>query len=221
MGLINWLLPSSYVQWLWSKIYDNIMKDAEAKGLRNWRQMLLKNISGDVLELGCGTGANLEFYPHTIKRLVLIEPSLYMSQRLKEKIPLSKLDNIEILNDKAECLSLPDASFDIVVCTLVLCSVSHLEKTLSEIHRILRPQGKLIFIEHVSAANNLKRYRWQCRLEFLWKHIAAGCHLTRCTEDGIIKAGFKMIEINRQSMRGVPPILRPSIFGVAMKSLRA
>lgn len=204
-------------QWLLSKLYDNIMKDAENKGLRDWRRMLLSDISGDVLELGSGTGANLEFYPPTIKRLVLIEPSPYMQQRLKEKISLNKLSNIEILSDKAECLPFVDASFDVVVCTLVLCSVKNLEKTLFEIHRILRPQGKLIFIEHIAAINNTKRYRWQCRLEFLWKYIAAGCHLTRCTGDAIINAGFKMIELNQQSMRGVPPIVRPSIRGVAMK----
>lgn len=204
-------------QWLWSKLYDGIMKDAENKGLRDWRRVLLKNISGDVLELGCGTGANLEFYPHTIERLVLIEPSVYMCQRLKEKILTRKLNNIQILNDKAECLSLADASFDIVVCTLVLCSVNNLEKALSEIHRILRPQGKLIFIEHVATVNNLKRYRWQCRLEFLWKHIADGCRVTRCTEEAILKTGFKMIDISRQSIRGVPPIVRPSIRGVAQK----
>lgn len=204
-------------QWLLSKFYDNIMQDAEDKGLRDWRQMLLNNISGEVLELGCGTGANLQFYPSTIKRLVLVEPSLYMHQRLTAKISLYKHNDIEILNDKAECLSLADVSFDIVVCTLVLCSVNNLEKALSEIHRVLRPQGKLLFIEHVAAVNNLKRYRWQCRLEFLWKHIAAGCHVTRCTEDAIIKAGFKMIELRQQSMRGVPSIVRPSIRGMAMK----
>lgn len=112
-------------------------------------------------------------------------------------------------------LSLADASFDTVVCTLVLCSVNNLEKALSEIYRILRPQGKIIFIEHVAAINNLKRYQWQRRLEFLWKHIADGCHITRSTEDAIIKAGFQIVEINRQSMRGVPPITRPSIRGVA------
>jgi len=205
-------------QWLLSKFYDSIMKDAEDRGLRDWRRTLLENISGDVLELGCGTGANLEFYSPAIKRLVLVEPSAHMHQRLKAKIPRYQLNNIEILNDKAESLSLADASFDAVVCTLVLCSVSNLEKALSEIHRILRPQGKFIFIEHVAAVNNLKRYQWQRRLEFLWKRIAAGCHLTRYTEDAMIKAGFSIIEVNRQSMRGVPPIARPSIRGVAQKT---
>jgi ubiquinone/menaquinone biosynthesis C-methylase UbiE len=204
-------------QWLWSKFYDKIMHDAEDKGLRDWRRMLLKDISGDVLELGCGTGANIEFYPSTIKRLVLTEPSLHMYQKLKAKIPYDKINKIEILNDTAEYLSLADASFDIVVSTLVLCSVHNLEKALSEIHRTLRPQGKFIFIEHIAAVNNPTRYQWQRRLEFIWKHIADGCHLTRFTEDAIIKAGFKMIEIDRQSMRGVPAIVRPSIRGVAVR----
>ena len=204
-------------QWLLAKLYDNIMKDAEEKGLRDWRRVLLKNISGDVLELGCGTGANLEFYPATIKRLVLTEPNLYMHKKIEEKIPHAQPNNIEILGDKAESLSLPDASFDVVISTLVLCSVKNLEKSLSEIHRILRPQGKLIFIEHIAAVKNPKRYRWQCRLEFLWKFIAGGCHVTRRTEEAITRAGFNILEISRQSMRGVPPIVRPSIRGIAIK----
>lgn len=204
-------------QWLMAKIYDNIMRDAEDKGLRDWRQQLLQNVSGDVLELGCGTGVNLEFYPDTVKRLVLIEPSVHMRKQLQAKVSSSQQANIELLNDKAEYISLPDASFDAVVCTLVLCSVNDLEKTLSEIHRILRPQGKLHFIEHVAATNNNTRYKWQCRLAFLWKYIAAGCHITRHTEDAIGSAGFNIIEIKRQSMRGVPTIVRPSIRGIAMK----
>ena len=205
-------------QWLMAKIYDNIMQDAEDKGLRDWRQQLLQNISGDVLELGCGTGANLEFYPDMVKRIVLIEPSVHMRKKLQTKVSGSKQANIELLKDKAENISLPDASFDAVVCTLVLCSVKHLEKTLSEIYRVLRPHGKLFFIEHVAATNNIERYKWQRRLAFFWKCIAAGCHITRRTEDAITQAGFKVVEIDRQSMRGVPKIVRPSIRGVAIKN---
>lgn len=206
------------LQWLWSKIYDRIMKDAEAHGLREWRSELLKNCSGDVLELGCGTGANIEFYSDAIHHLILVEPNLYMHEKLKLKISQCKIKNIKILNDIAESLSLPDASVDAVVCTLVLCSVKHVEKTLSEIYRILKPQGKFIFIEHVAAVNNPKRYQWQRRLNFLWKHLADGCHLTRHTEDEIIKAKFKIVELKSQSMRGVPPVVRPSIRGVAIKT---
>jgi len=136
---------------------------------------------------------------------------------MKQKLHINHLTNVQILNDSAESLSLEDNSFNIVVCTLVLCSVNNLEKSLSEIHRVLKPQGKLIFIEHVAAVNNPKRYRWQQRLEFIWKHIFCGCHVTRCTEDAIIKAGFKIVDIKSQSMRGVPPIVRPCIRGVAQK----
>ena len=204
-------------QWLIAKYYDKIMRDAEDKSLREWRKLLLSNISGYVLELGCGTGANLEFYSDTVKHLVLTEPSAHMQRKLQAKISSCKIANIELLSDKAEGISLSDSSVDAVVCTLVLCSVNHLEKSLTEIHRVLRPQGKLYFIEHVAATNNLKRYQWQRRLAFLWKCLASGCHIIRHTEEAITQAGFSIIEIDRQSMRGVPAIVRPSIRGVAVK----
>lgn len=204
-------------QWVMAKFYDKIMREAEDKGLRDWRQLLLQNVSGDVLELGCGTGANLTFYPDTLTRLLLVEPNATMRKQLREKISKGNQASIEILSDKAEHLSLPDASVDAVVCTLVLCSVKDLAKSLAEIHRVLRPQGKLIFIEHVAATNNMKRYKWQRRLAFLWKCIAGGCHITRHTEEAMTQAGFKLIEVQRQSMRGVPAIVRPSIRGVAVR----
>lgn len=204
-------------QWLMAKFYDKIMHEAEEKSLRKWREDLLKNISGDVLELGCGTGANLEFYPDTVKRLVLLEPSIHMRQKLQEKVVNYKQANIEILDDTAECISLPDASFDAVVCTLVLCSVNHVEKALSEIYRVLRPQGKLFLIEHVAATHDITRYRWQLRLAWVWKSIFDGCHLTRHTEEAVTQAGFQFVNINRESMCGVPAIIRPSIRGVATK----
>src|SRR3990167_2480524 len=98
-------------QWLMAKFYDNIMRDAEDKCLRDWRRLLLQNISGDVLELGSGTGANLEFYPDTVKRLVLIEPNAHMRQKLKIKSSRCKQTNIEILNNKAESIVFADESF--------------------------------------------------------------------------------------------------------------
>ncbi len=124
----------------------------------------MQHASGDVLELGCGTGANLEFYPEVVKKLVLAEPSIHMRKKLKMKISKSNTHaNIEVLSDKAEHLSFSDESFDVVVCTLVLCTVKHLNKTLSEIYRVLKPEGKRLFIEHVAAVNNPGRYKWQSR----------------------------------------------------------
>lgn len=204
-------------EWLFAKVYDRLIRNAEDKGLKDWRRALLKNASGEVLELGCGTGANLEFYDNTVTRLVLTEPSRFMQRKIKSKLSACKVQNVEIRDDQAEHLSFLESSFDVVVCTLVLCSVQNLEKALAEIYRVLKPRGKLIFIEHVAAENNTKRNRWQHRIEPLWKRIAAGCHLTRKTEKAIGDAGFNVIEIARQSMRGIPGVARPSIRGVAVK----
>ncbi len=208
----------SFFSWLMAKYYDKIMQDAEAKCLQDWRKALLSHLSGDVLEIGSGTGLNLNHYPDAIEHLFLVEPDARMRAKMQEKITAKNQPKIEVLNCSAESIPLPDASCDSVVSTLVLCSVKDLKKALSEIHRILKPRGKLIFIEHVAASNNPKRLKWQLRLQPIWKIIACGCHLARQTEEAIINSGFKFEEISRQSIRGVPAIVRPSIKGVAIKN---
>lgn len=203
--------------WLMAKYYDYMLRDAEEKCLRNWRKTLLQDLSGDVLELGCGTGANLAFYPQTIKHLVLAEPNSYMQQQLDLKLKNYSHLSASVLEGVAESIPAPDNSFDAVVSTLLLCTVNNPTLALSEIHRVLRPGGKLLFIEHVAANNNPERLKWQKRIEPFWKILQCGCHLTRDTETNILQAGFTLKNINRQSMRGVPAIVRPSIWGIAEK----
>ncbi len=205
--------------WLLARFYDRGIQEAETKCLREWRISLLSNLSGTVLEIGCGTGLNLDHYPQEIQQLTLLEPDVNMRKKLQEKISLKQYSDIELLDCSAESIPRPDASCDAIVSTLVLCSVKNLNQVLSELHRILKPQGKLIFIEHVAASNNPKRLKWQRRLEPLWKKIYCGCHLARTTEEAIIQAGFSFAEITRQSMRGVLPIIRPSIKGIAIKNI--
>lgn len=204
-------------QWLMAKYYDRIMHDAEEKGLGEWRGALLKTLQGDVLELGAGTGANLAFYPDNLNHLYLLEPSVHMRKHLKTRLENYAGLPLEILSDNAETISLADASVDAVVSTLVLCSVTNLDKALSEIYRVLKPGGHFYFIEHVAATNNPNRYKWQRRLDFIWKYLASGCRVTRDTETAIKRAGFQIESIERQSIRGVPPIVRPSIRGIAVK----
>ena len=207
----------SILSWLTAKFYEKIMQDAETKCLQDWRASLLRNASGAVLEIGPGTGSNLNYYPNDITKLVLLEPNPHMCSQLKLKLSANKPYSIKLLEGDAESIPFPDASFNTVISTLVLCSVKNLDKTLSELHRVLTPDGKLIFIEHVAATNNASRLKWQHRVEPVWKIIASGCHLTRLTEEALIQAGFVVKEISRQSMRGVPPIVRPSIRGIAVK----
>ena len=206
--------------WLMAKFYDAIMSDAEEKCLHDWRASLLQELSGDVLEIGCGTGANLPFYPSTVQHLVLVEPDKNMRQKLTQKI--SDYPNLHItqLDYRGDVIPMPDKCFDAVVSTLVLCTVKDPHKILAEIYRILKPQAKLVFIEHVAAVNNPARLKWQKRLNPFWKIISCGCHLTRSTEKNLVDAGFQIEAITRESMRGVPPIVRPSIRGIAIKKDR-
>ena len=106
-------------------------------------------------------------------------------------------------------------SFDAVVCTLVLCSVRDVEQSLAEFRRVLRPEGKLVFLEHV-AATEPSRLAWQRRTEPLWKLVAGNCHLCRETAASIEAAGFRFDRITRESARKALPIVRPTIRGVAI-----
>ena len=194
------------------------MSRAEKQCLHEWRIELLKRLKGYVLEIGAGTGANISAYPTNIEQLLLLEPNQMMHKQLKHNMQASGLKSISLLSAQAECVPLPDGSVDAVVSTLVLCSVNNLEKTLGEIHRLLKPGGNLFFIEHIASTNNPIRYRWQRRLEWFWKKLADGCHVTRNTEQAIRHAGFCITELKHESIRGVPGIVRPSIRGIAVKS---
>ncbi len=205
------------LSWLMAKYYDPMLRDAETRCLQEWRKQLLQALSADVLELGSGTGANLPFYSNAVNRLVLTEPSKHMRKQLIAKSKEYSHLTVDIFDYEAESLPFPDSSFDAIVSTLVLCSVKNQEQALAEIHRVLRPQGKLIFIEHVIAKDRPERLKWQRRIEPFWKVLQCGCHLTRDTEKNILQAGFEVKNINRQSMRGVPPIARPTIWGEAIK----
>ncbi len=107
-------------------------------------------------------------------------------------------------------------SFDVVVSTLVLCSVEDPAVVLRALAAVLRPGGRLAFLEHV-ASDDPKRLAWQRRLEPIWKHVAGNCHLCRRTEASIEEAGLRIESIRRESARKALPIVRPTIRGVARK----
>jgi ubiquinone/menaquinone biosynthesis C-methylase UbiE len=194
-------------------IYDGMMRGSEEACLGQWRAELLRELSGTVLEIGAGTGATLSLYPKTVTRLVMCEPDPHMRRKLQAKKPA----NIDISDASIEKLPFDSASFDAVVCSLVLCSVSDQQAALGEIRRVLKPGGRLVFLEHIAAEGKPDRLKWQRRVEPLWKHVMGNCHLTRRTEAAIEAAGFRIERIQRESMRKALPICRPSIRGIARK----
>jgi ubiquinone/menaquinone biosynthesis C-methylase UbiE len=196
--------------------YDRQLATVEEAGLRRWRAELLGDLTGEVLEVGAGTGLNLSHYGPGVTRLVLLEPDRFMGKKLQQRVQLTKVP-VEVVDGGVDPLPFDDESFDAVVSTLVLCSVPDHEAALVEIRRVLRPGGRFVFVEHVAAIENPKRHKWQRRLEPLWKRVAGNCHLTRTTDQAIPEAGFELAEVRRESMRKAPAHVRTSVRGVATK----
>ncbi|CAN5744442.1 class I SAM-dependent methyltransferase [soil metagenome] len=208
------------MSWLFARCYDRLMAQTEQACLQGWRAELLAGVEGDVLEIGAGTGRNLDHYGDRVERLVLLEPDRHMRTRLSSGLGGRHLPfAVEVSDGSGAALPFADASFDAVVSTLVLCSVPDEHQALREIARVLRPGGRLVFLEHVAATHRPKRLRWQRRIEPLWKRLAGGCHLTRTTEDAIAGAGFDVTGVTRESARKASPLVRTMVRGTATRTV--
>ena len=200
-----------------AKFYDASMVAMEEACLATWRSNLLSRAKGNVLEIGGGTGANLQYYSETVENLEITEPDPHMLALLQDN--LTKYPGkIRAEAYSADNLLYPDNSFDTVVSTLVLCSVNSPEETLREIKRVLKPGGLFIFLEHVIAKDTPKLIRWQKLFQPFWIFMCGNCHLTRDTEALISDAGFRFDEIERLRSSGGPPIVSPTIKGTAISS---
>ena len=153
------------------------------------RAKVVPRASGDILELGCGGGTNLQFYDWSrVNSLSGVDPSPELLGRAQDAL-LRSGRSANFANGIAEALPFENSSFDSVVTTFTLCSVQDPTAALSEVRRVLRPGGRLIFLEHGKAPEPAAA-NWQNRIEPVWKHIAGGCHLTRPVTGAISDAGF-------------------------------
>ncbi|HEY1715238.1 MAG TPA: class I SAM-dependent methyltransferase [Solirubrobacteraceae bacterium] len=202
---------------LWSRgfavIYDPSLWIGEVSGMRRRRRDLLSSATGRTLEIGGGTGLNLAHYPAELPELIVAEPEPAMRRRLEKRVPSAGARRVRVLDAPAERLPLPDESIDTVVSTLVLCTVEDPAAALSEIVRVLRPGGQLLFIEHVRSHS--RALAWcQDRLAGGWRRFAEGCHCNRPTARLMTASGFS-VEARDATWRAVPPIVRPLITGRA------
>lgn len=197
--------------------YDRLMAGSERSVLQGHRGSLISRVTGDVLEVGGGTGANLPFYGSGVEDLVLIEPEEPMALRLERKLDSYSLP-ARVVGAPAEDIPFDDASFDFVVSTLVLCTVDDPARALGEIRRLLKPGGQLVFLEHVRS-DEPRLARWQDRLHGVQVRLAYGCHCNRPTLENIERAGFSIAELEHDRMRKAPPIVWPLIAGVAQASV--
>lgn len=177
------------------------------------KRALLSELSGDVLEIGPGTGVNLRYYRNGI-HWIGIEPNPFMHPYLREEAKRVGL-KVDIRSGTAERLDIGDESVDAVVGTLVLCSVEDMRGTLREIQRVLRPGGRFVFLEHVAAPPDTWLRRLQRLVRPVSRLLADGCCPDRETWKVLLGAGFAQVDY--QSFRVPIPITAPHIAGVAVK----
>jgi ubiquinone/menaquinone biosynthesis C-methylase UbiE len=206
--------PSGAWLRIFALIYDPTLWLGEMAGMRRRRNTLLSDARGRVVEIGAGTGLNIAHYPDSIAELVLCEPEPGMRRRLARRLQ-RHAGIARIVDAPAERLPLEDASVDTVVSTLVLCTVDEPERALREIARVLRPDGQLLFIEHVRARS---RFLAACQDYLLrpWRGFAGGCRCNRATVDLMRDCGFT-VTADDAVWRGMPPIIRPLKVGRATR----
>src|SRR4029453_6418246 len=182
------------------------------------RRGLLAEASGRVLELGAGTGHNLEHYTDAVTELVLAEPDPNMAKLLRERLDRegTAARQASVIEAPAEELPFYDGSFDAVVATLVLCTVDDPVRTLAEARRVLVEGGRFLYLEHVRSARP-GLARWQDWLERPWGWVAGGCHPNRATDQLLAGAGFWIDSLERDKLPKAPPLVRPLIRGVAIR----
>jgi ubiquinone/menaquinone biosynthesis C-methylase UbiE len=192
--------------------YDRQMASTEKAGLGACRERLLAGLSGDVLEIGGGTGANLACYGPAVASLTLTEPQPPMLRRL-EHAAREQHPSATVLRAPAEDLPFDDHTFDVAVSTLVLCGVDDQPRALRELRRVLRPGGQLVFIEHVRA-DDAGTARLQDRMNWL-NRLVVCCDCNRPTLDTIKAAGFTVTRLERITLPKTPKFVRPAIMGSA------
>ena len=155
------------------------------------RTRLLEDLTGRVLELGCGAGFNFARYPQTVTEVIGIEPEPYMRERA-ERAAAGAPVPVKVIAGEADHLPLDAESVDGAVCSLVLCSVPDQDSALAELHRVLRPGGRLHFYEHVAAHNRVGRTLQRAADATFWPRSFGNCHTARDTEAAIERAGFRI-----------------------------
>jgi ubiquinone/menaquinone biosynthesis C-methylase UbiE len=183
-------------------IINLAMKNKDATRLR---EAWVPRARGEVLEIGIGSGLNLPFYSAQVERVYGVEPSLALQEMARRKEMVGRTE-VEFLSQSAEDpLPLPDQSIDTIVMTWTLCSIPNPSQALVQMRRVLKTQGRLLFIEH-GRAPDPGVAAWQDRLTPIWRKIGGGCHLNRKIDELIASAGFQIAELKTYYLPGPRPM---------------
>lgn len=196
------------------RVFPLILDYGTPSGMQRQRELTIQGVTGDVLEIGIGTGSSLRCYPSEVRAISAVETSAGMIKRMRKKQPASG-PRVDIHPLDGERLPFPDESFDSVVALLLLCSVTDPRSVLSEIRRVLRPNGRYYFLEHVLADHDPLR-SWQQRLNAIHRIVCCGCQLTRNSENLIQQSGLT-VETVDYARFPLPHTIYPVVRGVAVR----
>jgi ubiquinone/menaquinone biosynthesis C-methylase UbiE len=202
---------------LFARFYQRFAAGAMEKGEADYRRKMLDGVSGKVIEVGAGHGLNFSFYPETVTSVLAVEPESVL--RRGAEVAASKAPvPVKVVDGLADDLPAQDASFDVGVASLVLCSVADPHAAIAELHRVIRPGGELRFYEHVLAPSE-RFARRQRRADPIWTRFAGGCHVNRDTAMTIEAGGFEIGRIERFffSTSVLDKLASPQILGTATR----
>ena len=189
---------------LFSWWYGALARRADQGEIGRRRQRLVGQASGRVLDLGAGTGESFKHIPATVRELVALEPDPAMLRQARPRTGETSVA-VRIVQGASEQLPFATATFDTVVACLVLCSVRDLDVTVAEIHRVLRPGGRLLLMEHVRAADEALA-EWQDLVQRPWSWVNGGCHPNRPAVAAIQDAGFRFATLEHYGFPVLPHV---------------
>ena len=204
---------------VFARVYAKVSELAEGRGGAEHRRKLLAGLSGRVIEIGAGGGANFAHYPDTVSEVLAVEPEGYLRERAQDAAADAAV-TVTVVDGDAGRLPGGEAAFDAGVAALVLCTVPDPSRALAELFRVIRPGGELRFYEHV-VSERPREARFQRLADAtLWPRLAGGCHLSRDTAAAIERAGFT-IETSERFVFSPAPLLPadPHILGTARRAL--
>ncbi|MGE0471699.1 MAG: class I SAM-dependent methyltransferase [Nitrospira sp.] len=201
-----------YASHIFPRLMDHVMRGEEFQRLR---RELLRQVVGEVLEIGFGTGLNLAHYGPNVSRVRAVDPAAMLSARVAERRAAVQFP-VEITHQEAERLPYGDQTFDTIVSTWTLCTIPNAVRALREVERVLKPGGRFLFLEH-GRSDDHKIARWQDRLNPIQNVIGCGCNLNRQIDQLIIQAGLTIVRLDRFSMPSVPRLAGEMYRGTAVE----
>ena len=201
-----------YSRLIFPRLCDWAMRTPHIERLR--REVLAK-ANGEILEIGFGTGLNLGHYPEHVRHLTAVDPGVGMTRIARRRIKMSHID-VDLRVQSGEELPFEDGRFDCVVSTWTLCSIREAGRAVSEIGRVLRPEGRYVFLEH-GLGDDPGVQRWQRRLSPLQRRVADGCRLDVDVEALIRTGPFGDVRVERFLLENTPRVVGSMYRGVAVK----